>query len=119
MMRNVYPRARLEAAAVGLFFWATLLIPDVSFAMDGAQLFASKCTPCHGPKGQGTPVGPTLKGDPFVIQGASAEIKKVIMMGRAEKEKKYPNIANPMPSGMASEAEADALVLYLKGDLQK
>jgi hypothetical protein len=41
------------------------------------------------------------------------------MMGRTEKEKKYPNIMIPMPTGLVSDTEADALVTYLKGDLQK
>ena len=109
----------IEIILVSLIFGFALFIPAASMAVDGAQLFSSKCVACHGAKGKGTQVGPALKGDPFVIQGAPEEIKKVIMMGRTEKEKKYPDIMVPMPTGLASEAEAEALVLYLKGDLQK
>lgn len=103
----------------GLIFTVILMASELLLAFDGGQLFASKCIACHGPKGEGTQVGPALKGNPFVTKGATAEIKKVIISGRTEKEKKYPNIMNPMPGGLASEAEADALVIYLKGDLQK
>jgi len=110
---------RFEIIFVGLIFCVALFIPAASMAVDGAQLFSSKCVACHGAKGKGTQVGPALKGDPFVIDGSAEEIKKVIMTGRTEKEKKYPNIATPMPAGLASEAEADGLVAYLKGDLQK
>ena len=119
MLEKFRFRIRFEIILIGLIFSSTLSIPAVSIAVEGAQLFSSKCVACHGAKGKGTQVGPALKGDPFVVQGDTNEIKKVIMMGRTEKEKKYPNITVPMPSGLASEAEADALVIYLKGDLQK
>jgi mono/diheme cytochrome c family protein len=103
----------------GLIFTVILMAPEISLAIDGAQLFGSKCIACHGPKGEGSQVGPALKGNPFVTKGTPAEIKKVILAGRTEKEKKYPNIMNPMPGGLASEAEADALIAYMKGDLQE
>ena len=98
---------------------ATLVAPEISHAIDAAQLYGSKCTACHGSKGEGTQVGPALKGNPFITKGTSDEIKKIILTGRTEKEKKYPNYMIAMPGGLASEAEADALVAYLKGELQK
>jgi mono/diheme cytochrome c family protein len=119
MMKPSHPLINLGLLRVGLVLSAVLLAPGIGHAIDGAQLFGSKCLACHGPKGEGTQVGPALKGDPFIIEGTPEEIKKVIMMGRTEKEKKYRKIMNPMPSGLATEAEADALVAYLKGDLQK
>lgn len=109
----------LKAIEVGLILWAVLIAPEISLAIDAAQLFGSKCMACHGPKGEGSAVGPALKSNPFITKGTAEEIKKVIMMGRTEKEKKYPNIMNPMPNGLATEAEAAALVPYLKGELQK
>jgi len=118
MLKKFRFRIRFEIILVGLIFSSILSIPPASLAVDGAQLFSSKCVACHGAKGKGTQVGPALKGDPFVVQGAAEEIKKVIMTGRTEKEKKYPNIVTPMPAGLASADEADALVIYLKGDLQ-
>jgi mono/diheme cytochrome c family protein len=112
-------RIRFEIVLVGMVFSASLLAPEISLGLDGAKLFGDKCIACHGSKGEGTQVGPALKGDSFVIRGTPAEIKQVITSGRTQKEKKYPNIVTPMPAGLASEAEADALVTYLKGDLQK
>ncbi|MBI3995948.1 MAG: cytochrome c [Nitrospirae bacterium] len=102
-----------------LMIAAVSVLPGASDAMDAAPLYGSKCAACHGPKGEGSPVGPALKGDPFVTQGATAEIKKVILMGRMEKDKKYPNFMTAMPGGLVSEAEAEALVSYLIGDIQK
>ncbi len=98
---------------------AALITPGVSQAMDGGRLFASKCAACHGPKGEGSPVGPALKGNSYVMKGTPDEIKKLIIMGRSGEEKKYPEIMIGMPSGLATEAEADALVVYLQGGLQK
>jgi mono/diheme cytochrome c family protein len=98
---------------------AILCGPQTAPAADGSELFRAKCIACHGPKGEGTPVGPALKGDPFIVNGAPDEIKKVVMTGRSDSEKKYPDIMNAMPGGLATESEADALVVYLKGDLQK
>lgn len=119
MMEKFRFRIHFEFLLVGLVFSTSLIAPEMASGLDGAKLFGDKCIACHGTKGEGTQVGPALKGDPFVIQGTPAEIKHVITSGRTEKEKKYPNIVSPMPAGLASEAEADALVKYLKGDLQK
>lgn len=119
MMQKSHFRVYCEIFPAVLIFAAVLIAPQISLAIDAAQLYGSKCSVCHGPKGEGSPVGPALKGDPFVTKGTPAEIKKVILMGRTEKEKKHPNIMNPMPGGLASEAEADALVAYLQGELQK
>jgi mono/diheme cytochrome c family protein len=119
MMKQAHPQIGPTVLRVCLILSAVLVAPGISHAIDGAQLFGSKCIACHGPKGEGTQVGPALKGNPFVTQGTPEEIKKVIMMGRTEKEKKYKNIMNPMPNGLATEAEADSLAVYLKGDLQK
>jgi mono/diheme cytochrome c family protein len=119
MMQKYYLHLRFEIILSGLILALTFIAPAVSQAMDAAQLFGSKCIACHGPKGEGSQVGPALKGNPFVTKGTPAEIKKVIVAGRTEKEKKYPKIMNGMPGGLASEAEADALVTYLQGELQK
>jgi len=118
-MQKFRVQVRFGIVPAVVIFMAALTGPTFSLATDGGQLFGSKCIACHGPTGEGTQVGPALKDNPFVTKGGAAEIKKVILVGRTEKEKKYPNIMNPMPGGLASEAEADALVAYLKGELQK
>ena len=119
MLGKFHLRIRFEIVLVGLVYSTTLVAPEISLGLDGAKLFSAKCIACHGSKGEGTQVGPALKGDLFINQGTPAEIKQVITSGRTQKDKKYPNILTPMPSGLASEAEADALVVFLKGDLQK
>jgi mono/diheme cytochrome c family protein len=119
MMKKSHSRIRRIIFPAVLFVAATLIAPEISFAMDAAQLYGSKCSACHGSKGEGSQVGPALKGDPFITKGTAAEIKKVILMGRMDKDKKYPNFMTAMPGGLASEAEADALVAYLQSELQK
>jgi len=119
MVQADYLRIPGRILPVAFFTAAMLILPEISYAIDGGKTFGAKCVACHGPKGEGTQVGPSLKGDPFVIDGTPAELKKVIMGGRSDKEKKYPKIMNGMPAGLASDAEADALVVFLKGDLQK
>jgi hypothetical protein len=59
------------------------------------------------------------KGDEFIVTAKPADVKRVIMEGRAGAAKEYPNIPVDMPKGLVSEAEADALVKFLQGELQK
>lgn len=90
-----------------------------SFAIDAAKLFGEKCAVCHGVKGEGTATGPAQKGAESIVTAKPADVKRVIMEGRAGAAKLYPNIPVDMPKGLVSEAEADALVAFLQGDLQK
>jgi mono/diheme cytochrome c family protein len=92
---------------------------ETLFAADAVELYIEKCAPCHGASGEGTPTGPAHKGNPFITKGDPAEIKEVIMKGREGAAKKYPNIPVGMPGRLVSESEADLLVKYMKGDLQK
>ncbi len=57
---------------------------DSALVAEGAKLFATSCTSCHGPGGGGT-VGPNLTDD-FWLHGATAEqIHKSILEGYAAK----------------------------------
>lgn len=96
-----------------------LAVSAPALAADGAKLFAEKCVACHGPKGEGTPTGPAQKGNPFITKGKPADIKKVLMEGRAGVAKKYPDILVGMPDGLVSATEADELVKFLQGEMQK
>ena len=98
---------------------ACLGIGTEALAVDAPKLFSEKCAVCHGAKGEGTPTGPAQKGDEFIVTAKPADVKRVIMEGRAGTAKLYPNIPVDMPKGLVSEAEADALVKFLQGDLQK
>ena len=109
----------MNRAAGWLILAGALAWSETAWAADGAGIFSERCASCHGPAGQGTASGPALKGNSFVTSGKAAEIKKVIMGGRTAAEKKYPNLQMIMPAGLAGDSEADALVSYLKGDLQK
>jgi mono/diheme cytochrome c family protein len=106
---------------LGVVLMAVLAFGAVGAAWgaDGAELYAKKCTACHGPKGEGGAAGPALKGNPFVTKGKPDEIKQVITLGRTGADRKYPNFPAGMPAGLASGAEAEALLKYLQGDFQK
>ena len=89
-----------------------------ALAVDAERLFHQKCAVCHGANGEGTATGPAQKGDEFIMTGAPAELKQVIMQGRSGSAKEYTNIPVDMPKGLVSETEAEALVTFLQGKLQ-
>jgi mono/diheme cytochrome c family protein len=90
-----------------------------ALAVDAEKLFAERCAVCHGMNGEGTTSGPAQKGDEFIVNARPADVKRVIMDGRSGAAKLYPGIPADMPKGLVSETEADALVKFLQGDLQK
>lgn len=108
------PRTWSLMVAIGCLGFGTEAV-----AVDAAKLFSEKCAVCHGPSGEGTATGPAQKGDEFIVSAAPADVKRVIMEGRSGAAKLYPQIPVDMPKGLVSEAEADALVKFLQGDLQK
>jgi mono/diheme cytochrome c family protein len=102
------------------------LVPVSAYAeVDGALTYKLRCSGCHGAGGQGTravlpSLGPALKGNPFVVNGSPAAIKQVIRRGRSGQKRLYDDTFPNMPSfGSEPVPDADALVAYLKGDLQK
>jgi len=102
------------------FLLVMLFIGDIALAADGAKIYANICSACHGMKGEGTAMAPAHKGNKFVIEAPAEEIKKVIKNGRSGKAKKYPNFPIDMPAqSTMPEADLDALVKFMKGDLQK
>jgi len=96
-----------------------------SAAEDSALEYKLRCSTCHGSNGQGTrgtlpSLGPALKGNPFIVNGSPAAIKSVIRKGRSGQKRLYDDTYPNMPSfGFEVVPDADALVAYLKGDLQK
>ena len=81
----------------------------------GAAIFKSKCAPCHGPMGKGTPMAPALAGNEWIRSASDADISGVIKNGRDGAAKRYPKFPIGMPSnkGMA-EGDLGALVGYLR-----
>ncbi|MCK5235735.1 MAG: cytochrome c [Deltaproteobacteria bacterium] len=92
---------------------AGLVFSGQAFA-DAAGTYAGKCAMCHGKDGGGGAMAPALKGSDF-IKGDAAAVKSVILEGRQGGDKKYSNFSIGMPKFQLSDADADALVDYLKG----
>ena len=90
-------------------------------AQDGEAIYKAKCAVCHGAKGEGVKgMGPSFKGNKFIINSKDGvDIKKVILEGRAETAKRYKEFPAPMPLTPMTEAEAEAVVKFLQGELQK
>ncbi len=84
-------------------------------AQQGAALFATNCSPCHGQGGQGGGIGPKLVGDSFVQTSPDQAIFATIANGRP---------GTPMPAwstakgGSLSDPQIANLVAYVKS-LQK
>ena len=96
-----------------------LIFSGSAIAADGGNIYKEKCSMCHGSKGEGTPMSPSIKGNEFITKGKAEEIRKVILEGRTGASKKYPKIPIDMPKMPMPDADVDALVTFLKGDLQK
>lgn len=97
-----------------------ILFSGVAIAADGASLYKTKCAACHGPTGQGMKgMAPPIKGNEFITKGDAGDIKKVILEGRTGKAKKYKDIAIDMPKIPMSDTDADTLVKFLQGEMQK
>jgi mono/diheme cytochrome c family protein len=98
---------------------------DALAVIDAAEMYKVRCAACHGASGQGTraslpSLGPALKGNPFVVNGSPAAIKSVIRKGRSGQKRLYDDTYPNMPAfGFGPVPDTDALVAYLKGDLQK
>lgn len=90
---------------------------------DAAGVYEMRCASCHGTTGQGTvapPLGPALKGNALIVNGPAPVIAAVIRNGRSGKQRNYDAAYPNMPAfSPISVTDVDALVQYLKGDLQK
>jgi len=90
---------------------------------DAAGVYEMRCASCHGAAGQGTvapPLGPALKGNAFVVNGPAPVIAAVIRGGRSGRQRSYDAAYPNMPAfSPISVSDVEALVRYLKGDLQK
>jgi mono/diheme cytochrome c family protein len=102
------------------------LVPAAAIAAtDAAENYKLRCSTCHGANGQGTrasvpPLGPALRGNPFIANGSPNAIRNVIRKGRSGQKRIYDDAYPNMPAfGFEVVPDTDALVAYLKGDLQK
>jgi len=96
-----------------------------SAAFDAAGYYQMRCASCHGAEGQGSrasvpPLAPALRGNPFVVNGSPAALRTVIRKGRSGKKRLYNDAYPNMPSfGAEAIPDVDAVVAYIKGDLQR
>lgn len=86
-----------------------------AMAADGAAIFKSKCSACHGATGQGTPMAPAFNGNEFIKTSAAADLATVVKTGRDGAAKKYKNFAIGMPAQKTmSDADIAAVVEHVK-----
>jgi mono/diheme cytochrome c family protein len=99
--------------------------PEVGLNKGPRNWYLLRCSTCHGRSGEGTKhdypqTGPALKGNPFVQNAPPAAIVQVIRKGRSGRQRLYHDTYPNMPSfGIEAVPDVDALVAYLKGDLQQ
>ncbi len=104
----------IEVLIITLIFATSLVIAGTTMAADGGSIYKSKCSACHGQSAQGTPgMAPKLAGTDF-IKGDAGPIREAIVNGRAGAAKKYKEFPMSMPKLGITEADADAIVEYLK-----
>jgi mono/diheme cytochrome c family protein len=100
----------------------TVVCASVAQAADPklVTFYKETCGVCHGENGEGTPgLAPPLKGNKFITEGSAAEIAATITKGREGAAKRYKDLASPMPPASMSDSRLQALIAYLKTDLQK
>ena len=100
--------------------------PVVSEHQNVRNLFRLRCGACHGGDGEGTSntmpkLAPALKGNPFVINAPPVVLVNLIRKGRIGRQRLYHDspFANMPGFGAELVPDADALVQFLKTDLQK
>lgn len=100
--------------------------PVVGEHQNVRNLFRLRCGACHGGDGEGTSntmpkLAPALKGNPFVINAPPVVLVNLIRKGRIGRQRLYHDspFANMPGFGAEMVPDADALVQFLKTDLQK
>jgi cytochrome c oxidase cbb3-type subunit 3 len=112
---------RMQALGMGILGVAALAAAAPAFA-DGGDVFRTNCASCHGKDGKGQPyIAPALKGDAFVTGSKAEDIQATIENGRSGDQKHYKDIKVAMPAwkGKLSDADIQAVIAFLQGDLQK
>jgi cytochrome c6 len=96
--------------AVALF----ILLPNLSWADDGATIYKAKCAMCHGADGLGTtPAGKAMKAasfkDPAIVSATDATLIAIVKSGK----NKMPPYASKL-----TDDQIKAVVTYIR-TLQK
>lgn len=98
----------------GLAFAVALAFSAPALAADGAAIFKSKCSACHGADGAGTAMAPAFKGNEFIKNSSETDIMQVLKNGRNGAEKKYKQFAIGMPKQTLNDDEAKAVIAQIK-----
>lgn len=114
---------RLIRRTMMLFIPCWLLAAGVVQAeYDAEGIYEMRCSSCHGTAGEGTsapPLGPPLNGNAFVMNAPAPVIAEVIREGRSGMGRNFDDAYPNMPAfSPISVSNVDALIEYLKGDLQ-
>ncbi|MBI5234556.1 MAG: cytochrome c [Deltaproteobacteria bacterium] len=99
---------RKIALAVALAF----AFAGQAIAVDGAKIFAAKCSACHGVQGQGTAMAPAFKGNEYTKDAAA--VKETVTTGREGGAKKYPKFPIGMPKQNLPADELDAVIAHIQ-----
>jgi cytochrome c oxidase cbb3-type subunit 3 len=111
-----------QLCSIGLIVAMAILNGQPAAASDGKAIFGNNCASCHGNKGQGTPgLAPALKGDTFVTGSKAEDVLTTVKNGRAGDQKKFKDMPIAMPAwgGKLSDADIQAVVDFIRKDLQK
>lgn len=109
-----------------IVIWFVALAMSWAFAgtvmADGAATFSARCAACHGQNGEGMKsMAPALKSNKYITDSRAEEVKQVVLEGRMGAAKRYSADEYPidMPVLGLSDMEADEVVRFLQGALQK
>lgn len=81
-------------------------VTEESLAL-GSSLYATSCSGCHGPEGQGTPRAPSLNVKGFLTETGDAAIQQIITLG-------IPSTAMPAWGDRMTDAEIQAVVGFIR-----
>ena len=115
MTRSVAAWAVLAVTAL-----APVALPARAAEAKTVAFFEETCGACHGTKGEGTKgLAPPLKGSRFVIDSPPTEIAATITKGRMGGQKRFPDIPGPMPPHSMSDNRLQAVIAYVRDEIQK
>jgi cytochrome c oxidase cbb3-type subunit 3 len=84
-MRGAERQAAATPAAAGVSEQMLRgLVADARATAAGKEIFATRCTPCHGPQGQGV-IGPNLTDEYWMHGGTLLDIRRSVSDGIPEK----------------------------------
>lgn len=92
----------------------TIFFSGNALAADGAAAYRTRCAACHGPDGQGSPMGPAINGNKFVLESNDQAIADVIKNGRQGAAKLYRDLPMGMPGQNLTDTELNDIVGYVR-----